>query len=198
MATRLEIAKSKLERLEKDCNETQQSAYAHMALTNGQPMNDKRNGTIFFKRRDQLENKIFNYLHEIESQKERIKELEHEEYLKSNHLTANYGLQNSVYNIDKFKERKQDKKTRQKVDALEAIIKKAKEDSKIMSDAAKNLVQSGKVSRWEKQPIYYFVVGLRKVALVVENKSGNFIESKKYPAMSDEDKSFVRNILEEK
>lgn len=147
--TRLEIATQKLTRLEKERDEAIQNAYTHMAQANGQPMNDKRNGRAFFNRRDQLENKVFNLLHEIEAQKERIEILKDREFKKENHLTANYGLQTSVHNIDAFKERKQTKATRQKIAVLEAVVAKAEKDSEVMSEKTRELIASGKVTRWE-------------------------------------------------
>ena len=48
------------------------AVYSHSAMANGQPMNDKRNGAAFFKRQEQLENKVFNKLDEIKKQEERF------------------------------------------------------------------------------------------------------------------------------
>lgn len=195
MATKLEISTQKLARLEKEYEEAVQSACKHMGQTNGQPMNDKRNGQAFFNKRDQLESRIFNKMHEIEAQKERISSLKEREFKKENHLTANYGLQTSVHNIEKFKERKQDKKTREKIKALEQVAAKAEKDTEIISESAKKLIESGKVSQWEKLPIYYFVNGLKKVALVINNKSGDFMVSGKYPAKNEKEKQFIEELL---
>lgn len=195
MATRLEIAKQKLERLEKECDEATQSAYNHMKQTNGQPMNDKRNGNAFFNKRDQLEQRVFNKLHEIEAQKERISYLEEREYKKANHLTANYGLQTSVHNIEEFKKRKQTKATREKIELLEKIDAKAKEDALKMCGAARKLIEDGKVSQWQKQPIFYFVKGLKKVALVVD-ENGCFAVSKRYPTKDEKEECFIKELLE--
>ena len=71
---------------------------------------------------------------------------------------------------------------------------KAKDESKVLSDHAKNLIDSGLVTQWQKKPIYYFVKGLRKVALVL-NESGDFEESKQYSAYSDSDIEFVEKLL---
>lgn len=195
MATRLELAVQKLERLEKECDDAMQSAYAHMAQTNGQPMNDKRNGQAFFARRDQLESRIFNKLHEVEAQKERIETLKEQEYKKENHLTANYGLQTSVHNIDALKERKQTAKTRRKVEMLEAVAAKAEKDQSAMSDKARRLIDDGKVTQWQKLPTYYFVKGLKKVALVINNDNGEFMVSKKYPAKDEKEIQFIADLL---
>lgn len=192
--TRLEIAEQKLKRLEREFDEATQSAYSHMNQANGQPMNDKRNGGTFFKKTEQLENRIFNKIHEIEAQKERISSLKDREFRKENHLTANYGLQTSVHNIEEFKARKQDSATRKKVKTLEAILEKSEKDKLVLSDCSKQLIASGKVSQWTKMPIYYFVAGLRKTALVV-NDNGDFVLSKKYPAKNEAETQFVLDLL---
>jgi len=196
MATRLEIAKQKLIRLENEYSNTIENAFAHQRLTNGQPMNDKRNGASWFKRQSQLENNIYNRKREIEKQKERVEMLERQEYNKENNLTANGGLQTSIHNIDKLKERKQDKKTRAKVEMLEKMLEKEKEDKRIMSDHTQNLIDLGYVKQWQKQPIYYFINGLRKVALIID-ETGNFKVSKKYPIKNENDKNFVEELIKQ-
>lgn len=195
MPTRLEIAKQKLARLDKEFESATQGAYAHMRQANGQPMNDKRGGAAFFAKRDQKEQKVFNVLHEIEAQKERIERLEHQQLNRDNHLTASGGLKTSVQNIDALKERKQTADTRRKVKLLEDIASKAEQDQQAMSDRAKQLIASGTVSKWEAKPIYYFVKKLRKVALVID-ADGNFAPSKKYPPKSEQEEQTLKDLLE--
>lgn len=72
-----------------------------------------------------------------------------------------------------------------------------KDQSKIIGSKAQTLIDSGAVNQWKKKPIYYFVQGLRKVALEL-NESGEFFISSRYPAYSDSDKSFVAELLEKK
>ena len=83
-------------------------------------------------------------------------------------------------------------KLKRKIQMLEEM--KDKDENKVLSDHAENLIASGLVTQWQKKPIYYFVKGLRKVALVL-NESGDFEESKKYSAYSDEDIKFVEKLL---
>lgn len=83
-------------------------------------------------------------------------------------------------------------KLKNKIKILEEM--KAKDESKVLSEHAKNLIDSGLVTQWKKKPIYYFVKGLRKVALEL-NESGNFEISKNYPAYSDSDIEFVEKLL---
>ena len=83
-------------------------------------------------------------------------------------------------------------KLKNKIRVLEEM--KAKDESKVLSEHAQNLIASGLVTQWQKKPIYYFVKGLRKVALEL-NDLGEFEASKKYSAYSDEDIKFVEKLL---
>lgn len=83
-------------------------------------------------------------------------------------------------------------KLKNKIQMLEDM--KAKDESKVLSQHAQSLIDNGLVTQWQKKPIYYFVKGLRKVALVL-NESGDFEASKKYSAYSDEDIEFVEKLL---
>lgn len=194
MATRLEISENKLKRLEVELLTAQQNAYDHMKQTNWQPMNDKRNCFAFFKKRDLLANIIFAKMHEIEEQKNRIESLKYKEFRRKNHLTPNYGLQTSVHNIEELKKRKQTKATRQKIAALELMVNKSNKDNTQMTEHVRFLIENGKVTKWEKQPIFYFVKGLRKVALTI-NDNGEFIISKKYPPKTEDDQKIVDELL---
>ena len=83
-------------------------------------------------------------------------------------------------------------KLKRKIQMLEDM--KAKDESKVLSEHAQSLIDDGFVTQWKKKPIYYFVKGLRKVALVL-NESGDFETSKTYSAYSDEDIEFVEKHL---
>ena len=83
-------------------------------------------------------------------------------------------------------------KLKRKIQMLEDM--KAKDESKVLSEHAQSLIKNGLVTQWKKKPIFYFVKGLRKVALVL-NESGDFEASKKYSADSDEDIKFVEKLL---
>ena len=83
-------------------------------------------------------------------------------------------------------------KLKRKIQMLEDM--KAKDETKVLSEHAENLIANGLVTQWQKKPIYYFVKGLRKVALVL-NESGDFEESKQYSAYSDSDIEFVEKLL---
>lgn len=74
-------------------------------------------------------------------------------------------------------------KLKNKIKYLEEMQEKSE---KPLSDSATRLIESGDVTQWKKKPIYYFVNGLRKVALEI-GADGNFKMSTRYPAYSEQD-----------
>ena len=83
-------------------------------------------------------------------------------------------------------------KLKRKIQMLEEM--KAKDESKVLSQHAENLIKNGDVAQWKKKPIFYFVKGLRKVALEL-NETGGFETSKKYSPYSDSDVEYVEKLL---
>lgn len=83
-------------------------------------------------------------------------------------------------------------KLKRKIEQLEAM--KEKDENKTVSERAQNLIDEGAVTQWKKKPIYYFVKGLRKVAVELD-QTGNFVESTRYRAWSEEDKEFLAELL---
>ena len=132
---------------------------------------------------------------------------------------ATIGAKNSVNNLDYFKakmaelvEKNEEAKTynktkpaikkktlgteitklKRKIQFLEDM--KSKDENKVIGQHAQNLIDNDLVTQWKKKPIYYFVKGLRKVALEL-NDLGDFEVSKQYPAYSDSDIEFVEKLL---
>ncbi|MHC5253164.1 hypothetical protein ACYRFS_13040 [Listeria kieliensis] len=83
-------------------------------------------------------------------------------------------------------------KLKRKILNLEAMEEKAK--NTIMTEKTEALISSGAVNQWKKKPIYFFVKGLRKVALEIDEK-GEFFISPSYPAYTEDDKEFIKNLL---
>lgn len=50
--------------------------FEHQRKTNGQPMNDKRNGRSWFNQQERIENKIQSLREEIEQQEKQVAKLE--------------------------------------------------------------------------------------------------------------------------
>ncbi|HBI3722363.1 TPA: hypothetical protein K4433_003060, partial [Enterococcus faecalis] len=57
-------------------------------------------------------------------------------------------------------------KLKNKIATLEQM--KEADENKVMSEKTKELIESGAVTQWKKKPIFYFVKGLRKVALEID------------------------------
>lgn len=83
-------------------------------------------------------------------------------------------------------------KLKDKIKMLEDM--EAKDKSKVLSEHAKSLIDNELVTQWQKKPVYYFVKGLKKVALEL-NDDGDFEISNKYPAYAIDDIVFVEKLL---
>ena len=206
--SRLAQAQRKLNRLKGELDNSIQAAQEHQNLTNGQPMNDKRNGAAFFKKQEQLENKVFSTMDEIKKQEERVEKLQYQKELKEKGLNRQgNGLEMSVQNIPKIREEieKADrgesmftketiKRYRQELERLEAAQNKA--EGVTIQPAAQSLIDEGLVNQWQKRPDTYFVKGLRRVALEM-TEEGNFQISSnwKYQPKTEDEKEKVEDLL---
>lgn len=85
-------------------------------------------------------------------------------------------------------------KLKRKIAMLEEM--KEKDENKVVSEHTQKLIDEGYVNQWKKKPVYYFVDGLRKVALEI-GEYGNFVISQRYPAYSDEDKAYIKDMLKQ-
>ncbi|HER7645892.1 TPA: toprim domain-containing protein [Streptococcus pyogenes] len=205
--SRLGQAKRKLERLNNEFMDATDEVYSHSAMANGQPMNDKRNGATFFKRQEQLENKVFNKLDEIKKQEERVERLEQQQRFKEEGLNRKgNGLDMSVQNIPRIREelekaergeshytRETIKRYREELKRLEGISEQM--SSVTIQPSTQALIDDGSVNKWAKQPNLYFVKGLRRVAVEL-TEEGTFVTSTKYRPRTDEEKSVLDNLLD--
>lgn len=83
-------------------------------------------------------------------------------------------------------------KLKRKIANLEAMQEQA--EKTVFSTKTKELIESGAVTQWKKKPIFYFVKGLRKVALEIDEK-GEFFVSPWYTPNNEEEESFVQHLL---
>ncbi|WP_086348651.1 hypothetical protein [Candidatus Enterococcus clewellii] len=83
-------------------------------------------------------------------------------------------------------------KLKRKIANLEEM--QEKDATKTVSTKTQALIDNEAVKQWNKKPIYYFVKGLRKVALEID-ENGEFFISSRYPAWSEEDEKFVAELL---
>lgn len=205
--SRLGQARRKLDRLNNEFSEATNAVYRHFAMTNGQPMNDKRNGASFFRKADQLENRVFNKLHEIKEQEERVERLEAREERKAAGLNrSGNGLEMSVQNIPRIRE-ELEKAKRGESFYTNQTLKRYREEwtrlERISEQMAKTAIQPGTqalidegvVNQWAKQPNLYFVKGLRRVAVEL-SEEGIFKESAKYRPQTPEEREKLNQILE--
>lgn len=204
--SRLGQAKRKLERINNEFMDATDAVYSHSAMANGQPMNDKRNGAAFFKRQEQLENKVFNKLDEIKKQEERVERLEQQQRFKEEGLNRKgNGLDMSVQNIPRIREelekaeRGESHYTRETIKRYREELKRLESISEQMSSvtiqpSTQALIDDGSVNQWAKQPNLYFVKGLRRVAVEL-TEEGTFVPSTKHRPKTDEEKTVMDDLL---
>jgi len=206
--SRLAQARRKLERLRGEQDEAISRAYSHQALTNGQPVNDKRGGASFMRKQEQIEGQVFSKMDEIRQQEERVERLEHQQHLKEMGLNRQgSGLEMSVQNIPRIREELEKakrgesfftkatlKRYQKELTRLEAISEQMGKTS--IQPAAQALIDEGLVNQWQKQPNTYFVKGLRRVALEL-TEGGEFQLSSqiKYHPKTDEERLKVDELL---
>ena len=204
--SRLAQARRKLDRLNNEFLDATDAVYNLSAMTNGQPMNDKRDGSSFFKKMDQLENRVFDKLDEIRQQEARVERLEAREERKAAGLNrSGNGLEMSVQNIPRIREEIEKAKRgestyrsetirryQEELQRLEGISEKM--SSLTIQPGAQALINDGTVNQWAKQPNIYFVKGLRRVAVELSD-DGNFIESSKYRPKTPEERERLMQIL---
>ncbi len=206
--SRLAQARRKLERLKGEQDDAISRAYSHQALTNGQPMNDKRGGASFMRKQEQIEDQVFSKMDEIRQQEERVERLEHQQHLKEMGLNRQgSGLEMSVQNIPRIREELEKaergesfftkatlKRYQEELTRLEAISEQMGKTS--IQPATQALIDEGLVNQWKKQPNTYFVKGLRRVALELTEEGEFQLSSQiKYHPKTDEERLKVDELL---
>lgn len=206
--SRLAQARRKLERLRGEQDDAISRAYFHQALTNGQPMNDKRGGASFMRKQEQIEDQVFSKMDEIRQQEERVERLEHQQHLKELGLNRQgSGLEMSVQNIPRIREELEKaergesfftkatlKRYQEELTRLEAISEQMGKTS--IQPATQALINEGLVNQWQKQPNTYFVKGLRRVALELTEEGEFQLSSQiKYHPKTDEERLKVDELL---
>ena len=206
--SRLAQARRKLERLKGEQDEAISRVYSHQALTNGQPMNDKRGGASFMRKQEQIEGQVFSKMDEIRQQEERVERLEHQQHLKEMGLNRQgSGLDMSVQNIPRIREELEKakrgesfftkatlKRYQEELTRLEAISEQM--DKMSIQPATQALIDEGLVNQWQKQPNTYFVKGLRRVALELTEEGEFQLSSQtKYHPKTDEERLKVDELL---
>ncbi|MHC0234904.1 hypothetical protein, partial [Enterococcus faecium] len=102
--SRLGKSKRKLVRLQNELNEQIEKMFEHQRKTNGQPMNDKRNGHSWFRQQERIENKVHSLREEIKQQEKQVEKLERQEEIKEMGYNKYGGLDMTIENIPRIKE----------------------------------------------------------------------------------------------
>lgn len=217
MSTRLEIAENKLARLEKEAyGALDQSMAASSRVPFGQPNIIGR--PDIYRDSKRLFNKSLDLHNEAVAQAERVEKLRRHAENKEKGLRKNgdFDFQNidnipalermiaeQEANRELWKTKKEGPgynlaklhQWERKLAALKELAAKVEMGSATITPYAQSLIDDGYVKQWAKKPIFYFVNGLRKVALEIDNETGDFIISPKYPTKTLEEETFVNNLL---
>lgn len=192
---------SKLEKLkqEKAAALSDWASYS-MEHANGQPMNDKKNNHSFYNGLERLENRIRSLDEQIEKQ-ESIEARKRERKAGYN---KNGGLLLTIDNIDRIRLEIEKAAQGQSLYSAATIrkYKKALIELEKQLEATENnhnekldeLVASGKLNQWKKQPTIFFIKGFRKLAIKMLD-NGSFEIAKKYAPKDDKEKKAIENIL---
>ncbi len=188
--SRLGKSKRKLARLQNELNDQIEKMFEHQRKTNGQPMNDKRNGHSWFRQQERIENKVQSLREEIKQQEKQVEKLERQEELKEMGYNKYGGLDMTIENIPRIKEEIERfekgestfsattiRKYQRKLETLEQLKEKSEKGKENILPEVQAIIDSGRVTQWKKNPIIYFLKGYRKVALEL-NENGGFEESK--------------------
>lgn len=206
MATRLEIAKGKLARLQ---GEYSQALDEHFALWKTRPMGqpfhmNKPSERSFLNKAERKEYKVGRLADEIEAQTERVERLEWQEHNLALGLDRRGHLRFTVDNIDNIEEyiEKAESgeimRTKATIRTWKKKLARLKEEialtDKQISEKAQELIDSGELTQWKKHPNIYFVKDMRKTALELK-EDGTFEISKKYPPQTEIDKKILKGML---
>ena len=185
--SRLEILKKSLEKKEAEYESVSQENYNYVMSLRGEPLGGTPAGRRFQKKTENYSRKLENLQISINKTKEAI-----------NRITSKVPV-DLASDIQELKDKIAGGgpvaviyRHKRKLKELESLLNRDKENNLNMSQHTKDLIASGVVVKWDKNPIYYFVKGFRKTAVVIKN--GGFVSSNKYPIL-EKDKVAVESIL---
>ena len=188
---RLDILKNSLEKKQILLNNAYQEDYNFVVSKAGEPLGNNAN---YLKKIEQMDNKIKNLETSIQKTKLAIEK----EELKAKGLNYFGKIISSVDNIEKLTEKANNSSTRgnksyylKKAKELQQIKEKA--DNQIISKKTQELLNEGKVIRWVKKPVFFFVKGFKKAGLVLTSL-GELYPSQAYK-ISTEDKIKIQDYL---
>lgn len=192
---------SKLEKLKQE-KAAALSDWASYSVNNagGQPMNDKKNNRSFYNGLERVENRIRSLDEQIEKQ-ESIEARKRERQAGYN---KNGGLLLTIDNIDRIRLEIEKAAQGQSIYSAATIrkYKKALIELERQLEATESnhnekldeLVASGTLNQWKKQPTIFFIKGYRKLAIKMLD-NGSFEIAKKYAPKDDKEKAAIEKIL---
>lgn len=192
---------SKLEKLKQE-KAAALSDWASYSVNNagGQPMNDKKNNRSFYNGLERVENRIRSLDEQIEKQES----VEARKQERKAGYNKNGGLLLTIDNIDRIRLEIEKAAQGQSIYSAATIrkYKKALIELEKQLEATENnhnekldeLVASGKLNQWKKQPTIFFIKGYRKLAIKMLD-NGSFEIAKKYAPKDDKEKAAIENIL---
>lgn len=166
----------------------------------GQPYHMyKASERAFVKKRDKLENKVFELMHEIQKLEDTIENMELTSIDRGEEFAQLFDwkgrIKMNVNNLQAIKKMLEDVNAgRVKAPATKATMKKWKwqvEDMErrkaIAGDkpkALQDMLDAGEVVQWDKKPNIFFIKGLKKVAIELQNGELK-VSSRYYPRDND-------------
>ena len=161
--SRLGKSKRKLVRLQNELNEQIEKMFEHQRKTNGQPMNDKRNGHSWFRQQERIENKVHSLREEIKQQEKQVEKLERQEELKEMGYNKYGGLDMTIENIPRIKEEIERfekgestfsaatiRKYQRKLETLEQLKERSEKGKENLLPEVQAIIDSGRVTQWKK------------------------------------------------
>ena len=173
--SRLGKSKRKLVRLQNELNEQIEKMFEHQRKTNGQPMNDKRNGHSWFRQQERIENKVHSLREEIKQQEKQVEKLERQEEIKEMGYNKYGGLDMTIENIPRIKEEIERfekgestfsaatiRKYQRKLEILEQLKEKSEKGKENILPEVQAIIDSGRVTQWKKKSNHLFFERLSK------------------------------------
>ncbi|GAB2022853.1 hypothetical protein RyT2_19270 [Pseudolactococcus yaeyamensis] len=208
--SRLTQSRRKLERLKQEFA-TADASNPMAGAPFGQPIVMNSKGRQIRNQVEKYQDRMFRKLEELKEQEKLVEKLEAREEKKANGLNKQgNGLIMSVANMPRIQaaiaayEKGEGiytsdtiRKYKKELVNLEKMAVQSERNASIISPAAQTLIDSGAVSQWAKKPTFYFVKGLRKVALEIDDVSGDFklTSNFKYQPQNDADRAKVEELL---
>lgn len=190
--TQIEIAQRALDAKKAQLDNAYKLYFNHIKQANGQPINDKKNGSAWFRRRESFNDQIRRLKDDVERLVERIRVLKRHDLNKKNNRNKNGTIDyNNVNNIELVKNHKL-KRVRDRAAYLQYSLDMSSVADIMMSNEFRLLIESKKISRWGKLPHLFFVKGFEKVAIFITKTGEVSFSANYYPSSRDEEEAVIK------